>query len=220
LERNRLTRKRWEKESGYIYRMGNARIFFLSGSPTTSVVGATASTLLQCDEAQDILTAKWDKDFSPMAASTNATRVFWGTAWTSQTLLARERRAAEEAERRDGKRRVFVIDAERVAQEAPAYGEFVREQVARLGRSHPMIKTQFYGEEIDAEGGMFPPARLEMMRGEHEALEGPLAGRIYAALIDVAGEPLSGSLGAVRGTAQGGTGQAKDTWLGSAQGVG
>jgi hypothetical protein len=97
LERNRLTRKRWEKESGYIYRVGNARIFFLSGSPTTSVVGATASTLLQCDEAQDILTAKWDKDFSPMAASTNATRVFWGTAWTSQTLLARERRAAEEA---------------------------------------------------------------------------------------------------------------------------
>jgi hypothetical protein len=65
---NLVTRRFWEKESGYIYRLGNARIFFLSGSPTTSVVGATASVLLQCDEAQDIQTAKWDKDFSPMAA--------------------------------------------------------------------------------------------------------------------------------------------------------
>ena len=187
LERNLLARRHWQKEAGYIYRLGRARIFFLSGSPTTSVVGATASTLLQCDEAQDILAAKWDKDFSPMAASTNATRVFWGTAWTSQTLLARERRAAEAAESRDGKRRVFVIDADRVAQEVPAYGEFVREQVARLGRSHPLIKTQFYGEEIDAEGGMFPAARLAMMLGTHVALDAPLPGRIYAILIDVAG---------------------------------
>jgi hypothetical protein len=188
LERNLLARGHWQKEAGYIYRLGRARIFFLSGSPTTSVVGATASTLLQCDEAQDILAAKWDKDFSPMAASTNATRVFWGTAWTSQTLLARERRAAEAAESRDGVRRVFVIDADRVAQEVPAYGEFVREQVARLGRSHPLIKTQFYGEEIDAEGGMFPAARLAMMLGTHVVLDAPLPGRIYAILIDVAGQ--------------------------------
>jgi hypothetical protein len=172
LERNRLARKSWRKENGYIYRLGRARIFFLSGSPTTSVVGATASTLLQCDEAQDILASKWDKDFSPMAASTNATRVFWGTAWTSQTLLARERRAAEEAERRDGRRRVFIIDAGQVAQEAPAYGEFVQEQVARLGRNHPLIKTQFFGEEIDAEGGLFPPARLALMQGAHPPQEG------------------------------------------------
>jgi hypothetical protein len=188
LERNRCARRYWEKESGYIYRLGTARIFFLSGSPTTNVVGATASTLLQCDEAQDILASKWDKDFSPMAASTNATRVFWGTAWTSQTLLARERRAAEEAERRDGRRRVFVIDAGQVAQEVPAYGEFVQEQVARLGRSHPLIKTQFFGEEIDAEGGLFPLARLALMRGTHPPQDGPLPGRVYAALIDVAGQ--------------------------------
>jgi hypothetical protein len=187
LERNLCTRGRWVKESGYIYRIRSARIFFLSGSPTTSVVGATASTLLQCDEAQDILISKWDKDFSPMAASTNATRVFWGTAWTSKTLLARERRAAQAAQEADGMRRVFVIDADQVAEEVPEYGAFVREQVAKLGRSHPMIKTQFYGEEIDAEGGMFPPARLAMMRGEHGERSEPAAGCTYAALLDVAG---------------------------------
>jgi hypothetical protein len=89
LERNMLTAKVWRKESGYIYRIGKARIYFLSGGDTANVVGATANELLQCDEAQDVSIRKWDKDFGPMAASTNATRVFWGTAWTSRTLLAR-----------------------------------------------------------------------------------------------------------------------------------
>ena len=56
-----------------------------------------------------------------MAASTNATRVFWGTAWTSQTLLARELRSARQLEKLDGIRRAFVIDAERVAQDIPVY---------------------------------------------------------------------------------------------------
>jgi hypothetical protein len=194
LERNMFSWDSWVKESGYIYRLGSARITFLSGSPTTSVVGATASTLLQCDEAQDILISKWDKDFSPMAASTNATRVFWGTAWTSKTLLARERRAAQAAQEADGIRRVFVIDADQVAEEVPEYGAFVREQVAKLGRSHPMVKTQFYGEEIDAEGGMFPPARLAMMRGQHGERSEPQAGRTYAALLDVAGQDEGASL--------------------------
>ena len=161
LSRNLLAHElKWSKESGYIYRIDKARIFFLSGSPTANVVGATASTLLECDEAQDVLPSKWDKDFAPMAASTNATRVFWGTAWTSRTLLARELRAAQAAEKLDGIRRVFMIDANTVAQEVPAYGKFVQEQVAKLGRQHPMVKTQFFSEEIDGEGGMFPARRL------------------------------------------------------------
>jgi len=94
LSRNLISRYLWKKEQGYIYKVGSARIFFLSGSQTANIVGATASTLLECDEVQDVLISKWDKDINPMAASTNATRVFWGTAWTSRTLLAREKRAA------------------------------------------------------------------------------------------------------------------------------
>jgi hypothetical protein len=188
LAKNSLTRGRWVKESGYIYRIGMARIFFLSGGPSSNVVGATADTLLECDEAQDVLIHKWDKDFAPMAASTNATRVFWGTCWTSKTLLARERRAAEEAQRADGQRRVFVLAAEDVAKEVPAYGRFVAEQVAKLGRGHPLVKTQFFSEEIDAEGGMFPPERLRLMAGSHAEQILPVVGEIYAITIDVAGE--------------------------------
>jgi hypothetical protein len=188
LSRNLITRERWKKESGYIYRVGSARIFFLSGAPTANVVGATASTLLECDEAQDVLTSKWDKEFAPMAASTNATRVFWGTMWTSRTLLARELRLARQAEKQDGQRRAFVLCADDVAKEVPAYGKFVAEQIAKLGRSHPLVKTQFYSEEIDAQCGMFPPARRAMMQGENSYQLSAVSHQCYALLLDVAGE--------------------------------
>jgi hypothetical protein len=188
LAKNLMTRDLWCKEQGYIYRIGETRIYFLSGGPTANVVGATANLLLSCDEAQDVQITKWDKDFSPMAASTNATRVFWGTAWTSRTLLARELRAARKSEEEDGIKRVFVIDAEAVAKEVPAYGAYVAEQIRKLGRNHPLIKTQYFCEEIDAEGGMFPPERRVMMKGDHPRKIEPESGGIYAFCIDVAGE--------------------------------
>jgi hypothetical protein len=196
LDRNLVTRTLWEKEQGYIYRMNGSRIFFLSGSPTANVVGATASTLLECDEAQDVLIAKWDKEVQPMAASTNATRVFWGTAWTSKTLLAREMRAALDAQKRDGIRRVFRMTAVDVAEEVPAYEAFVAAEVRKHGRNHPFVKTQYFSEEIDGEGGMFPAARQALMVGTHARLARPAGdgcapregSGLYALLVDVAGQ--------------------------------
>ena len=179
---------KWKKTAGYIFQVGTATITFLSGSPTSSVVGATASLLLECDEAQDVAIEKWDKEFSPIAASTNATRVFWGTAWTSSTLLARELRAARAAQEQDGLHRVFIMDADQVAAEVPAYGAFVSDQVARLGRNHPFIRTQYFAEEIDSEGALFDARRLALMRGDHPAIETPQPNRAYAFLLDVAGE--------------------------------
>lgn len=188
LEQNLLTRGRWQRRAGNHFRFGRAGITFLSAAPGSNVVGATASTLLELDEAQDIEIGKYDKQIAPMAASTNATRIFWGTAWTSQTLLARELRAAEAAQERDGCRRVFRIDAERVRAEVPAYGAFVDEQINRLGRGHPMVRSQFFSEEIDLAAGLFNAARLGLMQGRHSALDGPRDGQIYAMLIDLAGE--------------------------------
>jgi hypothetical protein len=188
LKKGLLTGGLWEKESGYIYRVGRASICFFSGEPQANIVGATASTLLEVDEAQDVSAGKYDRDIAPMAASTNATRVFWGTAWTSQTLLARELRAARALEEQDGIRRAFQIDADRVAQELPVYAEFVREQVQRHGRTHPVVRSQFFSEEVEAEAGMFPSARQCLMRGNHAAAVAPLPGRQYAMLLDVGGE--------------------------------
>lgn len=192
LERNLLTRGRYAKESGHIFRLGKARLIFLSGSPTANVMGVTANLLLECDEAQDIQIEKWDREFAPMAASTHATRLFCGTAWTADTLLARELRAARQAEARDGLRRAFVLTADQVAQEVPLYGRHVAEQVARLGRFHPLVRTQYFSEEIDAQSNFFTPERLQLLRGEHPAEAQPNGRDDYAFCLDVGGaEPVA-----------------------------
>ena len=185
---NTLTRRIWVKESGSIYRIGRARINFLSGAPESNIVGATASALLEVDEAQDVLCVKYEKDVAPMCASTNATRVFWGTSWTSQTLLAREQRRALRAEKRDGVRRVFRLTADDVAAEVEAYRKYVEDAIDRMGRSSAFVRTQYFSEEVDGEGGMFPPERIERLRSTLKAETEPQPGRQYALLLDVAGE--------------------------------
>ena len=190
LRRNIITKDLWEKESGYIYRIGNARVFFLSGAPETNIVGATASLLLEVDEAQDVQITKFDRDISPMAASQNATRVFWGTAWTADTLLARELLAARKAEQESqfpDDIRTFCIDAAVVAAEVPAYGFFVNDQVRRLGRQHPLIRTQYFCEEIGGETGLFNEKRIAAIRGSHAPRPEPDESGVYIILIDVAG---------------------------------
>jgi len=179
---------RFRTRQGYMVELGNARALFFSASPAADVVGATADLLLEGDEAQDITEEKWYKDFTPMAASTNATRVLYGTAWTSNTLLARTARILQELERKDGIRRLFRYTADEVAQHVPAYAEHVKAEVERLGRNHPLIRTQYYLEEIDAESGMFPPQRRALMRGDHPRSHDPEPGKRYALLLDVAGE--------------------------------
>ncbi|MGA9397170.1 MAG: hypothetical protein WBV22_02825 [Anaerolineaceae bacterium] len=193
LEKNFLTRGDWEKEAGYLYRVGRAQIAFFSGAPEANIVGATASLLLEVDEAQDISLDKYDRAIAPMAASTNATRVLWGTAWTGDTLLARELKAALSAEQQDGLQRVFTLSADQVAVEVPEYGKHVAEQVARLGRNHPMVRTQYFNEEINGAGGLFDAARRALMQGEHPEQFAPQAGRIYALTLDVGGAAVTRS---------------------------
>lgn len=188
LNQNILTKSHWIKKSGYVFQVGSAMIYFLSGQPTSSIVGATASLLLECDEAQDVEITKWDKEIAPMAASTNATKVFWGTAWTSRTLLARELRAARIAEKKDHIKRTWMLTADDVGAVVPAYKAFVDEQVAKLGRNNPLVRTQYYSEEIDSEGGMFPLGRRALMIGSQPKQIAPTPGHIYAFTIDVAGQ--------------------------------
>ncbi len=176
------------REQGYMLRVGQARAAFFSAAPEANVVGATANILLEGDEAQDIDEAKWNKDFRPMAASTAATTVLWGTAWTAQTLLARTMRSLRVLEQRDGRQRVFTVAWEQVAAEVPQYKQHVEGEIARLGAEHPLIKTQYLLQEIAADGGLLPPDAQALMRGSHPPLDGPLPGEEYALLVDVAGE--------------------------------
>ena len=113
--RNLLIASAWKKEGANAYRVDQARICFLSAAPGSNIVGATASGLLEVDEAQQVSIEKYDRDIAPMSASTCATHVFWGTAWTSSTLLGRELRAAAQGEKKDGKQRVFRLTADEVS---------------------------------------------------------------------------------------------------------
>ncbi len=153
----------WKTSKGFEYILGQASIKFFSGDPSARVVGATADLLLSVDEAQEISIAKFDKDFDPMTASTNATRVLWGTAWTSDTLLERERRLALQAQQKDGLQRVFFFTADDVRCLVPAYGLHVDRAIAEHGRNHPRIRSQYFCETIDAQSGMFNPARLALI---------------------------------------------------------
>ncbi len=185
---NKWNAGHWRRREGYMVELGKARTLFFSAGPKANVVGATADLLLEADEAQDIGHDKWNKDFRPMAASTGATTVLWGTAWTSDTLLATSIQDLKRQQAKDGHRRVFIYDADVVGDQVPAYKRYVAEEVARLGRNHPLIKTQYFLETIDGAGGLFPALRRALMRGNHQRRHEPLPGRRYALLIDVAGE--------------------------------
>jgi hypothetical protein len=171
-------------EQGHRLRYGQARIAFYSAGPGANVVGATADILLEGDEAQDIDEGKWQKDFTPMAASTAATTVLWGTAWTPDTLLARTIRSLGDLEARDGIQRVYRVP-----------WDVVQGEIARLGVSHPLIRTQYLLEELDDEAGLFSAATRVLMHGTHERQRGPTEGHTYALLVDVAGglDTVSGS---------------------------
>ena len=185
---NPLSVGRWRREHGYVLRLGRARALFFSADPGSNVVGATASVALEFDEAQDVDEAKHTKDFLPMASTTNATRVYYGTAWTEDTLLAKVIAENRELERRDGIRRHFEVPWWVVAELVPDYGRYVEAEKARLGESHPLFRTQYALETISGGGRLFSPQQLAQMVGQHARLHRRADQAAYVAGADVAGE--------------------------------
>ena len=181
---------------GNTVQLGRARVRFLSAARGANSRGNTADLLLVANEAQDIDPDVWDAVFAPMAASSDATTLYLGTVWSSVTLLARQLRLLRELERSDGVERVYRVPWRRVAEELPAYGAYVRRQMALLGEQHPFIRTEYELEELDGGGRLFPPERQALLRGSFPPLAGPppddAPGVTYAFVIDVAGEEEDG----------------------------
>jgi hypothetical protein len=176
-----------EPEQGYVLRLGRARAFFLSAQPDAQVVGATASLLLEVDEAQDVDPEKHDRDFAPMCASTNAVRAYYGTAGREGDLLESVKAANLEAERRDGLKRHFEYPWHIVAEHNPAYGQFVEAERARLGARHPVFLSQYELKSVAPLDALLDPAQLRNLQGDHPRLRDPLPDRYYVAGVDVAG---------------------------------
>jgi hypothetical protein len=188
---NPLTERQVSRSDGHQIGIGRARISFLSAEPTANVVGATANVLLECDEAQDVDPDKWDRDFRPMGATANVTSVLYGTPWSDDSLLARQIAANLEFESRDGIRRHFQVDWERVAAANPLYRRHVEAEIARLGAHHPIVRTQYLLRSVDAAGRFLDASQVALMLGDHPPATAPRAlssmGRFVAG-IDVAGE--------------------------------
>ena len=178
----------WSTERGYVIRVGRARAIFLSADESSRVVGHTAHLLLEIDESQDVSKEKYSKEFKPMAATTNATTVLYGTAWDDSTLLEETKQTNLELERKDGIKRHFGYDWQEVAKHNPDYLRYVQAERDRLGEDHPLFRTQYRLLPVRAGGGFLSAVQRAQLQGGHPRLHCPQAGHIYVAAIDVAGE--------------------------------
>ena len=178
----------WKSEWSYIIRLGEARCLFFSADESSNVVGATAHIVMEFDEAQDIAVLKHDKDFVPMAATTNCTRVYYGTSWHNDTLLEQVKQKNLELEKKDGRRRVFAYPWWVVAEHNSLYGKFVEGEQARLGDSHPLFRTQFKLESLGGTLGFLSVQQRRQMQGDHPRQSGPTDGAVYVAGVDIAGK--------------------------------
>ncbi|MCH7697542.1 MAG: hypothetical protein IH865_01200 [Chloroflexi bacterium] len=174
-------------EAGHAIRVGRARLLFMSAEPEANVVGHSAQLLLEVDEAQDVNEEKFDRDFRPMAATTNATTVYYGTAWDDRTLLEHAKQHHLELERSDGIRRHFEYDWQTIARYNPAYGRYVESERERLGEQHPLFLTQYCLKPISGGGRLFSPGQLAQLEGGHPRQRAPRSGETYVAGLDLAG---------------------------------
>jgi hypothetical protein len=188
LDSSDLTKGAWTSQFGYMIAVGEAQLTLLSANHAANVVGATAGLLLEIDEAQDVDPDKYDREFRPMAASTNATTVLYGTAWNETSLLERQRRL--NVQRGDvGDDRVhFEYPWTVLAEIEPAYRMFVTAEIARLGEDHPTIQTQYLLHPLADAGRLFDAEQRAALRGVHSRERMPREGEMYVAGIDLAGE--------------------------------
>jgi len=173
-------------------RCGRAAVQFLSAEPSANVVGHTADLLLEVDEAQDVDVETFERAFRPMAASTDAPVVFYGTPWAANSLLEQAKATHLAAERAGDTKRHFRYDCERVAAYVPAYRRYIDAERARLGERHPLFRTQYLLETLGDAGRLLDGAALAQLAGGHERQAAPREGERYVAGLDLAGAARDG----------------------------
>src|SRR5712691_598678 len=141
------------------------RVLFFSAAPGSNIVGATASLLLEIDEAQHVSVDKFNIELRPMTTTTRATTVLYGTAWTDETLLATMKAHNLELERQDGIKRHFEYNWNELAESNPNYKARVEEEIKRLGEDHVTIRTQFRLLPISGEGLLLSELQRHLLLG-------------------------------------------------------
>lgn len=173
-----------QKEEGYIWRVGNASVEFISSGPNANVVGGTANVCLDMDEAHKVTPEKFDEDFAPMAADTSAAIVLWGVASDGLDLISFYHDHNKAIGRPDLN---IDLPCEIWMEGNPNYEKHVNARVKALGWDHPIIKTQYRLLNVASEGNFLQPRHVRaLFSGEHQREIKPDRNSTYEMLIDVA----------------------------------
>lgn len=172
------------KEEGYIWRVGNASVEFISSGPQSNVVGGTANECLDMDEAHKIDQAKFDEDFAPMTANTSAATLLWGVAADGLDVIEYYRQKNIE----DGRKDLNLFYPADIWMEIhPPYAKHVEKRINALGKDHPIMKTQYWLQPVSAEGRFLQPKHQRaLFSGDHPRLNKPKPGVRYEMLVDIA----------------------------------
>jgi hypothetical protein len=169
---------------GYIWRMGNATVEFMSSGPTSNVVGATASHCLDMDEAHKVDKEKFDEDFAPFTASTNAGTLLWGVASDGLDTIEWYRNFNRE----EGNEHLnLYYPCDIWAEVSPQYRGHLETRIKTLGWDHPIVKTQYRLIPVAQEGTFINQTQARnLFDGGHERELVPRPGVQYEMLIDLA----------------------------------
>jgi len=178
-------RKKLAKEEGYIWRLGNAAVEFLSSGPQANVVGATASTCLSMDEAHKVNKEKFDEDFAPFTADTSAGTLLWGVGGNGLDTL----QFYIDKNKADGKGHLNLsYPYDYWLEVHPPYRVHFDSRVNVLGFDHPIIMTQYRLLSIAARSRFLNDKQVKsILSGNHERQQQPRDGRRYEIIIDIAG---------------------------------
>lgn len=171
-------------EEGYIWRVGQASVEFLSSGPHSNVVGATASYCLDMDEAHKINKDKFDEDFGPFTADTNAGTLMWGVSANNMDCL--QWYVDKNIEMGRPELNIYY-PCEYWMDANPAYRDHVNGRVAALGWDHPVIMTQYRLIPISSQGTFINVKQARsFFSGDHRRRKSPQDGKSYHLLIDIA----------------------------------
>jgi hypothetical protein len=175
---------RIQKTEGYIWRLGNATVEFMSSGPHSNVVGATASECLDMDEAHQIGREKFDEDFAPFTASTDAATLLWGVAADGLDTIESYRVLNEENKRKDLNLR---YPCEIWMEHSEVYASHVKGRERALGWEHPIMKTQYRLIPVANEGTFLSKTQSKsFLDSEHDKELSPRPGKVYEIVIDIA----------------------------------
>jgi hypothetical protein len=186
---NALNSGQWTRSARPTARnLGKSTIVFLSSHPAAAVRGETANWLLVIDEMQSQLLSHIMATFEPMRAADNATALYLGTVRTKNDALWQKKQELLALERKDGVQRVIEVHPDEVIRNNPRYGRFLDAQIAKHGRNHPIVASEYFNEPIDSHDSLLDARRRALMQGKHERQRTPSENAVYVATLDVAGQ--------------------------------